>query len=121
MQDLCHQWDHLAQEAGKGEKELEKMCRQVQDLRSVVRGEIEKLEQDLKRKKEELAQLEARKEMLEVSGFAPRISVRVPGMSVGTSAGPSAPKKKRKKKQKRHYGLTSQKKQEYSKSYLVHL
>ena len=51
MQDLCHQWDHLAQEAGKAEKEWEKMCRQVQDLTSVVRGEIEKLEQNLKSKK----------------------------------------------------------------------
>ena len=46
------------------------MCRQVQDLRSVVRGEIEKLKQDLGSKKEELAQLEARKEMLEVSGLS---------------------------------------------------
>ena len=33
MQDLCHQWDHLAQEAGKAEEEWEKMCRQVQNLR----------------------------------------------------------------------------------------
>ena len=76
------------------------MCRQVQDFRSVVRGEIEKLEQDLKSKKEELAQLEARKELLVASGFAPRVSVSVPGMSMGASAGPSAPKKKRKNKQK---------------------
>ena len=65
MKDLCHQWDYLAQEAGKAEKEWEKMCRQVQHLRSVLRGEIEKLEQDLKSKKDELVQLEARKEMLE--------------------------------------------------------
>ena len=100
MQDLCHQWDCLAQEADKTEKEWEKMCRQVQDLRSVVRGEIEKLEQDLKNMKDELAQLEARKEMLEASGFAPGVSVRVPGMSMGASAEPSAPKKKKKKKQK---------------------
>ena len=40
MKDLCHQQDHLAQEAGKVEKEWEKMCKQVQDLRSVVRGEL---------------------------------------------------------------------------------
>ena len=38
MQDLCHQWDCLAQEAGKAEKEWEKMCRQVKDLRSFVRS-----------------------------------------------------------------------------------
>ena len=48
MQDLCHQGDCLAQEAGKAKKEWEKMCRQVQDLKSVVKGQIEKLEQDLK-------------------------------------------------------------------------
>ena len=97
------------------------MCRQVQDLRSVVRGEIEKLEQDLKSKKDELSQLEARKEMLEASGFAPGVSVRVPGMSMGASAEPSAPKKKKKMKQKGHPGLSSQEGQEYYKSYLVHL
>ena len=122
MQDLCHQQDCLAQEAGKAEKEWEKMCRQVQDLRSVVRGEIEKLEQDLKRKKNEMAQLEARKEILEASGFAPGVSVRVPGMLMGASAGPSAPQKKRKRKRnKKDPGLPSQEGQEYYKSYLVHL
>ena len=121
MKDLCHQWDHLAQEAGKAEKEWEKMCQQVWDLRSVVRGELESLEQELQSKKDELAQLEARKEMLEASGFAPGVSVRAPGMSMGASAEPSAPKKKKKKKQKRHPGLSSQEGQEYYKSYLVHL
>ena len=119
MQDLCHQRDHLAQEAGKAEKEWEKMCRQVQDLRSVLRGEIEKLEQDLKSKREVLAQLEARREVLEVSGLALRVPASVPGMSVGASAGPRTPKKK--KKQKRHPGLPSQEGQECYKSYLVHL
>ena len=121
MKDLCHQWDCLAQEAGKAEKEWEKMCQQVRDLRSVVRGELESLEQELQSKKDELAQLEARKEMLEASGFAPGVSVRAPGMSMGASAEPSAPKKKKKKKQKRHPGLPSQEGQEYYKSYLVHL
>ena len=121
MKDLCHQQDHLAQEAGRAEKEWEKMCQQVQDLRSVVRGELESLEQELQSKKDELAQLEARKEMLEDSGFAPGVSVRAPGMSMGASAEPSAPKKKKKKKQKRHPGLPSQEGQEYYKSYLVHL
>ena len=63
-----------------------------------MRGEIEKLEQDLKSKKDEVAQLEARKEMLEASGFAPGASSRVPQMSVGDSAGASTPKKKKKQK-----------------------
>ena len=121
MKDLCHQWDCVAQEAGKAEKEWEKMRQQVWDLRSVVRGELESLEQELQSKKDELAQLEARKEMLEASGFAPGVSVRAPGMSMGASAEPSAPKKKKKKKQKRHPGLPSQEGQEYYKSYLVHL
>ena len=121
MKDLCHQRDCLAQEAGRAEKEWEKMCQQVQDLRSLVRGELESLEQELQSKKDELAQLEARKEMLEASGFAPGVSVRAPGMSMGASAEPSAPKKKKKKKQKRHPGLPSQEGQEYYRSYLVHL
>ena len=56
MQDLCHQQDHLAQEAGMAENKWKKMCRQVQDLRSVMRGEIEKFEQDSKSKREELEQ-----------------------------------------------------------------
>ena len=59
MQDLCHQRNCLAQEAGKAEKEWG-MSRQAQDLRSVLRGEIEKFEQDLKSKREELAQIEAK-------------------------------------------------------------
>ena len=121
MKDLCHQWDCLAQEAGKAEKEWEKMCQQVRDLRSVVRGELESLEQELQSKKDEMTQLEARKEMLETSGFAPEVSVRAPRMSMGASAEPSAPKKKKKKKQKRHPGLPSQERQEYYKSCLVHL
>ena len=119
MKDLSHQWDHLAQEAGRAEKEWEKMCKQVQDLRSVVRGELESLEQELKSKNDELTQLEARKEMLEASSFAPEVSIRAPGMSKGASAEPSAPKKK--KKQKRHPGLPSQEREEYCRSYLVHL
>ena len=63
-----------------------------------MRGEFEKLEQDLKSKRGELAQLEARKEVLEASGLslAPTVPVSVPGMSNGALAGPSAPKKKKK-------------------------
>ena len=100
MQDLCHQWDCLVQEAGRAEKEWEKMCRQVQDLRSVVRDEIEKLEQDLKSKREELPQCEARRGRLDAFGLALRVPASVPGMSKGASAGPSVPKKKKRNKQK---------------------
>ena len=82
---------------------------------------MESLEQELKSKKDELAQLEDRKEMLEASGFAPGVSVRTPGMSMGASAEPSAPKKNKKKKQKWHPDLPSQEGQEYYKSFLVHL
>ena len=98
MQDLCHQWDCLAQETGKAEKEWEKMCRQVQDLRSVFRGEVEKFEQDLKSKREELAQHQTRREVLEDSGLALKVPASVPQMSRGASAGPIAPKKKMKQK-----------------------
>ena len=65
-----------------------------------MRGELESLEQELQSKKDELAQLEARKEMFEASGFAPGVSVRAPGMSMGASAEPSAPKRKRKRNKK---------------------
>ena len=41
-----------------------------------MRGELESLEEELQSKKDELVQLEARKEMLEASGFAPGVSVR---------------------------------------------
>ena len=101
MKDLCHQWDHQAQEAGKAEKEWEKMCQQVWDIRSVVRGELESLEQELQSKKDELAQLEARKEMLEASGFAPGVSVRAPGMSMGASAEPRCTQKEKEKETKK--------------------
>ena len=63
----------------------------IQDLRSVVRGKIEKLEQDLKSKREDLTQLEARREVLETFGLALRVPASVPGMSKGASAGPSTP------------------------------
>ena len=96
------------------------MCKHVWDLRLVVRGELESLEQVLQSKKDEQAQFEARKEMLEASGFAPGVSVRAPGMPMGASAEPIAPIKK-KKKPKRHPGLPSQEGQEYYKSHLVHL
>ena len=75
------------------------MCRQVQDLRSVLKGELEKLEQDLKSKREKLAQLEVRKEVLEASGLS-HAPVSVQGMSKGASAQPSTPKKKKKNQQK---------------------
>ena len=121
MKDLCHQQDCLAQEAGKAEKEWEKMCKQVQDLRSVVRGELESLEQELKSKKDELAQLEARKEMLEPLVLHLEYQSGLLGCQWVLQLSPSAPKKKKKKKQKRHLGLPSQEGQVYYKSYLVHL
>ena len=121
MKDLCHQQDCLAQEAGKAEKEWEKMCKQVQDLRSVVRGELESLEQELKSKKRWAGTAWGQKRNVGASGFAPGVSVRALGMSMGASAESSAPKKKKKKKPKRHLGLTSQEGQVYYKSYLVHL
>ena len=74
-------------------------------------------------KKEELAQLEARKKELEASGLkGPRVTPSVSELSQGgASAEARAPKKKKKNKQKRHPGLPSQGRQEYCKSYLGHL
>ena len=73
-----------------------------------MRGELEKLEQDLESKGEQLALLEARKEVLEASALslAPRVPVSVPWMSKGASVGPSAPKKKKKKKKDTWPALT---------------
>ena len=56
---------YLAQEVEDAEKERERMSNQVHDLidqRHEIKDEIWRLEQDLNSKKEELAQLEARKE-----------------------------------------------------------
>ena len=55
---------HLAQEAEDAEKQRDRMCNWVLDLKDQkydVQKEIWKLEQDLNGKKEDLAQLEARK------------------------------------------------------------
>ena len=91
IKDLCHQWDHLAQEVAKAEKEWERMSNQVNNFRSVVKGELERLEQDLRTKKGELAQLEATKKDLKASSLSitPIVSSSATGLSKGASAGPS--------------------------------
>ena len=89
-----------------------------------MQKEIWKLEQDLNGKKEEMAQLEARKKELEASGLkGPIVTPSVLGLSQGgASAEPRAPKKKKgKQKPKRHPGLPLQEEQEYYKSYLTQL
>ena len=114
----------LAQEAEDAEKQRDRMCNWVLDLKDQkydVQKEIWKLEQDLNGKKEELAQHEARKKELEASGLkGPIVTSSVSGLSQGgASAETRAPKKKN--KEKRHPGLSSQEGQEYYKSYLAHL
>ena len=116
----------LAQEAEDAEKEREWMSNWVHDLmdqRYEIKAEIWRLEQDLNSKKEELAQLEARKKELEASGLkGPIAASSVSGLSQGgASAETRAPTKKKKNKQERHPGLPSQERQEYYKSYLGHL
>ena len=116
----------LAQEAEDAEKEREWMFNWVCDLmdqRYEIKAEIWRLEQDLNSKKEELAQLKARKKELEASGVkGPIAASSVSGLSQGgASAETRAPTKKRKNKQKRHPGLPSQERQEYYNSYLGYL
>ena len=123
---LCQKHIHLAQEAEDSEKQRDKMFNWVHDLmdqRHEVKADIWRLEQDLNGKKEELAQLEARKKELEASGLKdPVVTSSVSGLSQGgASAETRAPTKKNKNKQKRHPGLPSQERQEYYKSYLGHL
>ena len=101
------------------------MCNWVLDLKdqkSDVAGAILLLEQEQKSKKEEPAQLEARKREIEASGLnaGPVVTPSVSGSSKGTSAEPCAPKRKKRNKQKRHPGLPSQEGQGYYKLYLVH-
>ena len=104
--------------AEDAEKQRDRMCNWVLDLKDQkydVQKEIWKLEQDLNGKKEELAQLEARKKELEASGLkGPIVTPSVSGLSQGgASAETRAPKKKKKNKQKRHPGLLSQERQEF--------
>ena len=93
------------------------------DQRHEIKAEIWRMEQDLNSKKEELAQLEARKKELEASGLkGPIAASSVSGLSQGGAAAETrAPKKKKKNKPKRHPGLPSQEGQEYYQSYLAHL
>ena len=112
----------MAQEADDAEKQSERMCNWVLDLKDQkygVQKEIWKLKQDLNGKKEELAQLEARKRELEASGLKGAIvTPSVSGLSQGgASVETRAPKNKKQNKQKRHPGLPSQEGQEYYKSY----
>ena len=77
-----------------------------------------RLEQDLKRKKEEQEQL-----MLKASGLSnagPVVGCSVSGQSLGATAVTRAPKRRKKSKQKRHPGLPSEERQEYYKSYLAY-
>ena len=123
---LCQKHIHLAQEAEDTEKQWERMCNWVLNLKDQkydVQKEIWKMEQDLNGKKEELAQLEARKKELEASSLkGPVVTSSISRLSqCGSTAETRAPKKKKKKKQKRHPGLSSQEGQEYCKSYLAHI
>ena len=117
---------HLAQEAEDAEKQRDRMCNWVLDMKDQrydMQKEIWKLEQDLNGKKEDLAQLEARKKELEAFGLkGPLVTSSVSGLSQGgASADTRAPKQKMKNKQKGHPGLSSQEGQEYYKSSLAHL
>ena len=78
---------HLAQEVQDAKKQRDKMFNWVWDLtdqRHEVKADIWRLEQDLNGKKEELAQLEARKKELEASGLkGPVVTSSVSGLFQG--------------------------------------
>ena len=110
-QGLHHWWDCLSQEAEKAEKEW--------DQRSDVNDELWRLDQDLKRKKEELEQLKSKASGLDNDG--PVVPSSISGQkSWGASAETRAPKKKN-SKQRRHPSLPLEERQEYIKPYLAHL
>ena len=82
-----HQWDCLAQEADKAEKQREWMSNWVSDLldqRADVNDELWRLEQDLKRKREELEQLKL--EASDLSNACLIVASSVWGLSKGASA-----------------------------------
>ena len=108
-------------------KERDRMSNWVLDLkdqRADMKSEVYQVELEIRRKKEELAQLKARKIEWEASCLnGPAVTSSVSGkQSQGASAEPGAPKKKKKGKQepKRYPGLPSQEGQGYYKSYLAH-
>ena len=101
---LCQKHICLAQEAEDAAQErewLSNWMRDLMDQRHEIKAEIWRLEQDLNSKKEELAQLEARKKELEASGLkGPIVASSVSGLSQGgASAETRAPTKKMKNKQ----------------------
>ena len=101
---LCQKHICLAQEAEDAAQErewLSNWMRDLMDQRHEIKAEIWRLEQDLNSKKEELAQLEARKKELEASGLkGPIVASSVSGLSQGgASAETRAPTKKKKNKQ----------------------
>ena len=101
---ICKKLFHLAQEVEDAEKQRDRMCNCVLDLKDQkydVQREIWKLEQDLNGKKEELAQLEARKKELEASGLkGPIVTPSVLGLSQGGASTEPRAQKKNKGKQK---------------------
>ena len=128
MNRLHHRQNCLAQEAEDAEKEGDRMSNwvfDVKDQRADMESELCQVELEIRRKKEEMAQLEARKREWEASRLnGPVVTSSVSGQhSQGASAGPGAPKKKKKDKQmpKRHPGLALQEGQEFYKLYIAHL
>ena len=123
LKEMYHQQDCLAQEEDKAEKEWERMSCWIIDLLDQmvdVKGELWRLDQDLRNKREELEQLKVEASGLGSTG--PVVTSSVSGFSKGAAAGTGAPKKKKgKQKPKRHLGLSSEEGQEYCKSYLAHL
>ena len=90
-----------------------------------VKAEIWRLEEELKRTKEELTQLEARKKELEASGLSitPVVSPSLSGLSKGVllQLGQIHPIRKRGRVNKKDTLTCPHKRWEYYKSYLVHL
>ena len=85
MKRLHHCHNCFTQETETAEKERERICNLVLDLKdqkSDVEGAIWHLEQERKRKKDELEQLEARKREIEAFGLnnaGPVVSSSVSG------------------------------------------
>ena len=122
MKGLHHMQNCFTRKTDQAEKEWKKISNWVSDLldqRVEVRCELERMEQDLKSKREELEQLKAEASDLRNTGLVVNSSVL--GFSGGASAGPNTPNKKKNSKLKRHPGMSSEEGHEYYKSYSTHL
>ena len=103
MEMMCDKHNHLAQETEDAKKEKARMSEWVLDLKNLradTERELCQVELDIRRKKRELSQLNARKKEWEASGLkSPVVTSSASGLSMGSAAKTRASKKKKNKQE----------------------